>query len=163
MTTFGIRSYYERDGQSFGQYNQRFSSFFFEGPQKLIIDLNIRKEWRLTLWKSLANNPYIKINHAFVIFDYEKIKVTKYDYHNPEKGEGKYLYIHQGRVDAGGWSLKNAAGYPYSIEELWYSDSIICSEFAQHKAEIRKILEAAIIESNAEFLKEEEPIQAPPA
>jgi hypothetical protein len=165
MTKFGLRSFFERDGHSVDEHKQRFSDFFYHGPKKPNIELNIRQAWRTIVWKAIAKNSEVKLSQAFVLFDYSKIKVLAYEYSNPEKNEGSNLNINQGNVSIGGWSGRDGGGQVYSIEELWYSDSFIYSEFVQHKAEIRKTLQAAIIdqvESNNETINNQEPGEAPP-
>lgn len=164
LTAYGIRTYYLRDGQVFDQYKQRLSSFFFEGPQRLNIDFNIRKEWRIILWKSLKNNTFIRFDNAFVLFDYNKIKVVKYDYYNNEEGEGQSLYINKGSVDIGKWSKTSLAGGVHSIEEIWYNPHLITPVFEKHRSEIHKILKAAIVSINDETsCLNESPNTAPPA
>jgi len=163
ITKFGIRNFYERDGQSIDQNNQRFSAFFFYGPEVPNLDLSLRKTWRGIIWNSLGKYSLVQKNQAFLLFDYSKIKLHKFEYNNPYKNEGAYLYINQGDVQIGGWSGRDGGGQTHSIEKIWYFDSLIYSEFEFHKAEIRKTLEAAIIHEQDSTITLYEPNAAPPA
>jgi hypothetical protein len=168
MTKYGIRNFYEREAQSIEQNNQRFSAFFFYGPLKPDLDFNVRKDWRLIIWKSLGTNPQIQKSQAFALFDYSMIKPIRYDYLYPEKDGGLYISINQGNVDIGGWSGRDGGSSSHSIEELWYNDSIISSELKIHIPEIRKMLSSAIVSpiESSKFIHpnpNEVPSEAPPA
>jgi hypothetical protein len=163
LNKYGIANFLIKNGVKFYNKNQRFSSFFFNGPQEPNLALKLRIEWRLFVWKALGAHANISFNQAFVLFDYSKIEALSYEkYSDPGRNETYGFNINQGLVTITEWCGIGGGDHYYSIEDLWYSDTSIYPKFQEHKAIIRKTLEAAIIESNSELLKDEEPKQAPP-
>ena len=146
LTVHGISKYYEREDGDWIQSSQRFFDFFFFGPEIPKLSLGIRKSWRDQVFKALGDHPPFALTEGFVLFDYNKITPKNFTYNSPDKDEGEYFNIERDQISSGGWSGRDGGGNSRSLEQVWYFENSILTSMSSHKPEIRKILEAAILE-----------------
>jgi hypothetical protein len=145
FTRYGISEDYEREDGIWNLKKQRFSTYFFFGPQTENTAHELKMKWRKKLWESLGSNPPFELEDGFAIFDYNNIIPQKFEWNDYQVNRGEYIQLEKGYAEIGGWENRDGGAVRYSLEYLWYNDHILPTELKKNTAQIRKILEDAII------------------
>ncbi len=140
------KGYKRYNGEEQISNHSSFADFFFFGPDMPDISLPERTRLRREIFDSLTEFRHgLSLNHAFTLFDYDKIEPV--DLRHEEGISGNYFKIEDGKVTVGGWdNPRNGGEYYVSVERLWHKHSqIIPAVFNDSTPEILEMLKKAIV------------------
>lgn len=175
INSYGLEQYYENEEGIYIQSRQRFDQFFLRGPLMTDLPLDLRRQWRCTVWAAMADSPEYKLEDGFPLFDYSKIVPKSYKKQEEDKDAGLFVELHDGHILIGGWEGRDGGAQKYSIEQIWYDERLIPEPFTDYLHEIHDNLAGAIVEGprsrkyrrkkQAEKVQDsgQQPGEAPPA